>query len=165
MVPLGDIGGEIEAWDVPAWQKRAIFLANKDIKPDTVVRKRLKVWWTTRKQLVLKLVMCLMTLLMVPMRFMISGEASVGNYPIQAVQVMGEIVRCAQNQKNPSDHGAIAEDVCMAVHTFAERFEKSTRTEKSIILVGSGFVARSLAKYRLVFASHACLFRRGTRTV
>ena len=96
---------------------------------------------------------------------MISGEASVSNYPIQAVQVMGEIVRCAQNQKNPSDHGAIAEDVCMAVHTFAERFEKSTRTEKSIILVGSGFVARSLAKYRLVFASHACLFRRGTRTV
>ena len=33
MVARGDLGVEIEAWDVPAWQKKAVFLANKKSKP------------------------------------------------------------------------------------------------------------------------------------
>lgn len=33
MVARGDLGVEIEAWDVPSWQKKAIFLSNKNSKP------------------------------------------------------------------------------------------------------------------------------------
>lgn len=41
MVARGDLGVEIEAWDVPAWQKKAIFLANKESKPVIVATQML----------------------------------------------------------------------------------------------------------------------------
>mmetsp|Transcript_9079 Transcript_9079/g.14819 ORF Transcript_9079/g.14819 Transcript_9079/m.14819 type:complete len:174 (-) Transcript_9079:74-595(-) len=86
---------------------------------------------------------------------MLSGESSVGKYPVESVKVMDEIVRCAQDhvpKHDPEDlhsgRDAIAEDVCMAVHAFSQRFEKSMKTGKVIVLTRNGFAARSLAKYR-----------------
>ena len=65
------------------------------------------------------------------------------------------IVRCAETHVPKHDpevfhsgQDAIAEDVCKAVHSFAERFEKSMKTGKVIILTTSGFAARQLSKYR-----------------
>lgn len=59
---------------------------------------------------------------------MLSGETSVGKYPIEAVHVMDEIVRCAQDHVPKHDpktfhseqDDVIAEDVCMAVHSFGK---------------------------------------------
>ena len=59
---------------------------------------------------------------------MLSGETSVGKYPIEAVHVMDEIVRCAQDHVPNHDpktfhseqDDVIAEDVCMAVHSFGK---------------------------------------------
>ena len=64
--------------------------------------------------------------------------------------------RCAQDhvpKHDPSEFHSenddvICEDVCMAVHSFAERFEESMKTGKVIVLTTSGFAARQLAKYR-----------------
>ena len=42
MVARGDLGVEIEAWDVPAWQKKAAKLANKHIKPVIVATQMLE---------------------------------------------------------------------------------------------------------------------------
>ena len=42
VVARGDLGVEIEAWDVPAWQKKAAKLANKHSKPVIVATQMLE---------------------------------------------------------------------------------------------------------------------------
>ena len=42
MVARGDLGVELEAWDVPAWQKKACILANKNSTPVIVATQMLE---------------------------------------------------------------------------------------------------------------------------
>lgn len=87
---------------------------------------------------------------------MLSGETSVGTYPVEAVQAMDEIVRVAQNhipkhdpKEYQSSQASIAETVCSAVHAFAEQFAADKEYGGKIIVVTStGFAARVISKYR-----------------
>ena len=42
MVARGDLGVELDAWDVPNWQKKACMLANKKSKPVIVATQMLE---------------------------------------------------------------------------------------------------------------------------
>jgi pyruvate kinase len=105
---------------------------------------------------------------------MLSGETSVGAYPVEAVQAMDEIVRVAQNhipkhdpKEYQSSQRSIAETVCTAVYTFAQQVAAdkengadadadadagagagSGAAGKIIVITKTGFAARVISKYR-----------------
>ncbi|KAL7536132.1 hypothetical protein ACHAXR_006934 [Thalassiosira sp. AJA248-18] len=155
MIARGDLGVEIDAWDVPAWQKKAIFLANKNSKPVIVATQMLESMIDNARPTRAEASDVFNAVVDGADAVMLSGETSVGKYPVTAVRTMDEIVRVAQDhvpkhdpEQFHSGKDAIAEDVCKAVHSFAERFKNSMKTGKVIILTTSGFAARQLAKYR-----------------
>lgn len=154
MVARGDLGVEIEAWDVPHWQKKAIFLANKMSKPVIVATQMLESMTDNARPTRAEASDVFNAVVDGADAVMLSGESSVGKYPVESVRVMDEIARCAQDhtlKHDPelfrSDDDAIAEDVCRAINAFSNKYEDSSKG-KVIVLTGSGFAARSLAKYR-----------------
>ncbi len=155
MVARGDLGVEIEAWDVPAWQKDAIRRANKQSKPVIVATQMLESMTENARPTRAEASDVFNAVIDGADAVMLSGETSVGKWPVEAVQVMDQIVAVAQDhipKHDPdefhSDLDAVAEDVCMAVHAFAEKFEKDNKSGKVIVLTTSGFAARALSKYR-----------------
>jgi pyruvate kinase len=102
---------------------------------------------------------------------MLSGETSVGAYPVEAVQAMDEIVRVAQNhipkhdvKEYQSSDRSIAETVCSAVHAFAEQFAADKEYGgKIIVITSTGFAARVISKYRPALSILA--FSESLRTV
>jgi pyruvate kinase len=86
---------------------------------------------------------------------MLSGESSVGKYPVIAVNVMNEIVRVAQEnmpKRNPTDfdssHQAITETVCHAACTIASEFQGVNFKGKIVVISETGRAARHISKYR-----------------
>ena len=155
MVARGDLGVEIEAWDVPAWQKDAIRRANKQSKPVIVATQMLESMTENARPTRAEASDVFNAVVDGADAVMLSGETSVGKWPVEAVKVMDQIVAVAQDhipKHDPdefhSDMDAVAEDVCMAVHAFAEKFEKDDKSGKVLVLTSSGFAARALAKYR-----------------
>ena len=86
---------------------------------------------------------------------MLSGESSVGKYPVVAVNVMNEIVRVAQSNmppRNPVDFDsssqAITETVCHASCTIASEFKNVNFKGKIVVISETGRAARHISKYR-----------------
>ena len=86
---------------------------------------------------------------------MLSGESSVGKYPIETVRVMNEIVRVAQGHMPTrnfmdydSSYQAVTETVCHAACTIATEFKKLDFKGKMIVISQNGKAARHLSKYR-----------------
>jgi pyruvate kinase len=86
---------------------------------------------------------------------MLSGESSVGKYPVGAVSVMNEIVRVAQAHmpdRNICDYDssktAITETVCHAACTIAAEFKNIDFHGKIVVITEHGRAARHISKYR-----------------
>ena len=90
-----------------------------------------------------------------------------GKYPVETIKVMDEIVHTAQDhipgrdpEKFHSKEGkSIPENVCMAVHSFAQQFNDEDYEGKILVLTDSGYAARQISKYRpklpiLAFSKH-----------
>lgn len=157
MVARGDLGVEIEAWDVPSWQKKAVALANRLSTPVIVATQMLESMTDNARLTRAEASDVFNAVVDGADAVMLSGESSVGKYPVESVRVMDNIVSKAQEhipRRDPeafhSDGDAIAEDACMAVHAFTNRFEGAAhkKNAKVIVLTRNGFAARALAKYR-----------------
>lgn len=88
---------------------------------------------------------------------MLSGESSVGKYPVEAVKTMDEIVRVAQGQmpkRDPGDYDSsnkrITEIMAHAASTVAAEFLDRHATErgKIIVITEKGHAALLISKYR-----------------
>lgn len=86
---------------------------------------------------------------------MLSGESSVGKYPVVAVNVMNEIVRVAQShmpKRNPSDFDSsdrrVTETICHAACTIASEFKAVGFQGKIVVVTNEGRAARLISKYR-----------------
>jgi len=86
---------------------------------------------------------------------MLSGESSVGKYPVESVNCMNEIVRVAQSnmpKRRPEDFDskkqAITETVCHAACTIGSEFKSLGFEGKYIVISETGRGARLLSKYR-----------------
>jgi pyruvate kinase len=155
MVARGDLGVEIEAWDVPKWQKEMVKRCNREGKPVIVATQMLESMSENSRPTRAEASDVYNAVIDGADAVMLSGESSVGKYPVEAVSVMNEIVRVAQNampKRDPNDFDssklAITETVCHAACTIVSEFQRMHLQGKVVAITESGSGARLISKYR-----------------
>jgi pyruvate kinase len=146
---------EIEAWDVPKWQKEMVRRCNQESKPVIVATQMLESMCENSRPTRAEASDVYNAVIDGADAVMLSGESSVGKYPIESVNCMNEIVRVAQGNmphRNPQDfdskHQAITETLCHAACAIGTEFQELNFKGKYIVLTESGRGARLLSKYR-----------------
>jgi len=92
MVARGDLGVELPIEDVPMVQKRCITMARESAKPVIVATQMLDSMMTNSQPTRAEATDCANAVLDGADALMLSGETSVGDFPIDAVKVMARII-------------------------------------------------------------------------
>ena len=98
MVARGDLGVELPLEDVPLVQKRAVLAALSRAKPAIVATQVLDSMTFSPRPTRAEVSDCANAILDGTDAVMLSGETSVGRYPIETVQTMSRIVSVAEQQ-------------------------------------------------------------------
>jgi pyruvate kinase len=157
MVARGDLGVEIDTWDVPYAQKEMCRKSNIAGKPVIVATQMLESMTEAPRPTRAEASDVFNAVLDGADAVMLSGETSVGKYPVQAVRIMDKIVETAEKQmpsRNPHDwvskHVALTENIALGSYEIMQNFQKSGFHGKIIVITGppSGYVGRMVSKFR-----------------
>ncbi|MDC7238901.1 MAG: pyruvate kinase [Spirochaetales bacterium] len=153
MVARGDLGVEIPAEDVPVAQKRIISLCNSENKPVITATQMLDSMITNPRPTRAEASDVANAVFDGTDAVMLSGETSVGQYPVDAVRTMKQIVKTAEinmtqervvflrRKENLKSQEAL---ICHAACVMAEQAE----AKHMIAITQSGRTAQLLSQYR-----------------
>lgn len=153
MVARGDLGVEIPVEEVPFWQKRIVRLCNTLGKPVIVATQMLESMIQHPTPTRAEVNDVANAVLDGADAAMLSGETSVGAYPVEAVRQMQRILRQAEKdpqiyrltgQPNPTSPTYYSDAVCWTACTLAS--EVAARA--LVGLTYSGYTAFQLARWR-----------------
>ena len=157
MVARGDLGVEIRPEKVPEVQKELILKCNRESKPVIVATQMLESMIHQPVPTRAETNDVFNAVLDGADAVMLSGETSIGKYPVATVDIMNRIVENAENvmpKKDPdhydSENQTIAEVLGHAVYTVVNEFRDQEKLDRVFILTitKGGHSARMISKYR-----------------
>ncbi len=168
MVARGDLGVEVPMEEVPAIQKNLVEIARKYSKPVIIATQMMETMITSLTPTRAEVNDVANSVLDGADAVMLSGETSVGRYPVDVVKNMSKIVRNIEQthfyrtknspierEFNCIDERFITNRICLA----AVRIAKTTNVEAIVTLTYSGYTAFQISAHRpnsniIVFSSN-----------
>ncbi len=147
MVARGDLGVEVPIERVPIVQKELIALANREAKPVITATQMLRSMVDSRLPTRAEATDVANAVLDGTDAVMLSEETAVGRYPVEAVRVMGRIIREAEGLLAPrarGDETEVPDALAAAACAMTERVGASA----IVVVTRSGFTARKVARHR-----------------
>jgi pyruvate kinase len=147
LVARGDLGVEIPIERVPVLQKRLVQLANRAAKPVIVATQMLRSMVTSPMPTRAEATDVANAVLDGADAVMLSEETAIGEWPVEAVRVMGRILHQAEELLAPRtlEPGAgVSEQLAHAACALAAQLDAAA----IVVATRSGFTARNVARHR-----------------
>ncbi len=173
MVARGDLGVDVDAWELPTIQKDMIYLAQAQGKIVVCATQMLESMQQNPRPTRAEVTDCHNAVLDGTSATMLSGESAQGDYPFEAVSYMGKIDERAEDD---IDHELMVQNVlnfgselneldaiALAATQIANNFDV-----KAIVCEGSVELAMALSKFRPaadIFAAVKCNHCAGTLSI
>jgi pyruvate kinase len=150
MVARGDLGVELPLEEVPIVQRRAIELCREKARPVIVATQMLESMITAPRPTRAEASDVAYSVMDGADAVMLSGETSVGNYPIAAVETMSRIATTAEKTSLQATHSLdrLPETTGGAIARAAAEVGAIVGAKALVAFTMSGETARRLARYR-----------------
>ncbi len=154
MVARGDLGVEIPMEEVPAWQKRIIRLANKYGKPVILATQVMESMIENSRPTRAEANDVANALVDGADAVMLSGETSVGKWPVRVVSSMDRILRSVEREdegiyyKNLDSSHTDSEALSTSIIVTACKLAQETDAKAILAMTRSGYTALQLSRCR-----------------
>ncbi|WP_026119273.1 pyruvate kinase [Nocardiopsis ganjiahuensis] len=165
MVARGDLGVELPLENVPMVQKRAVERCRDKAKPVIVATQMLESMISAPRPTRAEASDVANAVLDGADAVMLSGETSVGKYPIETVETMARIVSAAEQESLRASHilNRVPETTGGAIARAAAEIGATVGAKALVAFTMSGETARRLARYRSPIPLLAFTTEAGTR--
>ncbi len=153
MVARGDLGVEVPIEEVPKYQKEIIRSCNKKGKPVITATQMLESMINSYRPTRAEVTDVANAVLDGTDAVMLSGETSVGNYPVQSVKMMNKIVKttenhlCSESRKNYCMKNNENDDA-LSVAFSAFGLASNIKASAIICFTGSGSTSARVSRFR-----------------
>ncbi|MFD2517275.1 pyruvate kinase [Salinimicrobium flavum] len=168
MVARGDLGVEIPAHEVPLIQKQLVLKAKKARIPVIIATQMMETMITSLTPTRAEVNDVANSVMDGADAVMLSGETSVGNYPVQVIEKMSQIIFSVENSpliKVPHDppHVRTKRYITKAICFHAAHMANEIKAQAICTLTNSGYTAFQISAWRP--ESHILVFTSNKRIV